>query len=104
MTRKSLQEPFRVTVVAVGDHVVRSCSTWSITSAAAAMAPILHGHELTLRSALKVILIRKFPRSPTARFPLWALLWVFCSSVSSPPLGFLNATAMVSDPPRGVVG
>jgi hypothetical protein len=55
--------------------------------------------ELMLRSALKVVFSNEFPRSPIARFPLWALLWVFCSSVSSPPLGFLNATVMVSASP-----
>jgi hypothetical protein len=52
-----------------------------------------------LRSALKVVLSREFPRSLTARFSLCALLWFFCSSVSSPPFGFLNAIVIVSASP-----
>jgi hypothetical protein len=56
-------------------------------------------HKLTLRSALKVILSSEFPRSPTARFPLCALLRSFWALVSSPPWGFLNATVIVSASP-----
>ena len=62
------------------------------------MVPIFHGQRLMLRSAVNVVFSNEFPRSPIARFPLWVLC-VFCSSVSSPPFGFLNATVMVSASP-----
>jgi hypothetical protein len=50
-----------------GDHVVRLCSWWRRTRAAAVMAPIRQGHRLTRRSALKVVLSSELPRSVGAR-------------------------------------
>jgi hypothetical protein len=55
--------------------------------------------EADVAQCLKVVFSNEFPRSPIARFPVWALLLVFCSLVSSPPLGFLNATVTVSASP-----
>src|SRR6476620_9450933 len=49
------------------DQVVRPCSWCNRTSAAAVMVPIRHGHRLTRRSALKVVLSSEFPRSASAR-------------------------------------
>jgi hypothetical protein len=65
---------------------------WRITRGAATTGPIVQGRRLTLRNALKVVLSSEFPRSPMARLPLWALLAVFCSSVSAQPEGFLVVT------------
>lgn len=56
------------------------------------LADVFQGQRLTLRRALNVVLSREFPRSPMARIPLWTLLEVFWTSLSSPPLGLLNAT------------
>lgn len=58
----------------VCDHVVRLCSRWSSTRAAATIVPIFHGQKLMLRSALKVVLRIALPRSPTARRPLWTFV------------------------------
>jgi hypothetical protein len=57
------------------------------------------GAEADVAQGFEGGLSREFPRSPTARFPLWALLRVFCSSVSVPPWGFLTATVIVSASP-----
>jgi hypothetical protein len=51
------------------------------------------GHRLMLRGALNVVLSSEFPRSPTARLPLWALLWVFWSSVRCPPCHHPSSSA-----------
>lgn len=61
-------------LVALGDHVVRRCSTCSRTSAALAILPIFQGQRLTLRSALNVVFSSELTRSPMARMPLWTLL------------------------------
>lgn len=45
---------------------------WRMVRAAATLFPIFHGHRLTLRKALNVVLSRLLPRSPTARSRLWA--------------------------------
>jgi hypothetical protein len=42
-------------LVTFGDHVVRPCSKWSRTRAAATTSPIFHGLRLMLRRALKVV-------------------------------------------------
>src|SRR3954454_2645833 len=44
----------------VGDHVVRSCSWWSRTRAAAVIPLIRQGHSLIRRIALKVVLSREW--------------------------------------------
>ena len=59
----------------------------------------LPGARLTLRRALNVVFSKEFPRSPMARTLLWALLKVFWMPDSSPSLGFLYATVMVSASP-----
>lgn len=67
--------------------------------AAAAMSPMCQGSRLMLRRALKVVLSRLLPRSPTARSRLWAWLKLCCGSDSSPFLGFLKPTATVPASP-----
>src|SRR3954468_4849835 len=62
-----LIEPLSVAAWVIVDHVVRPCTWWSRTSAAAVIAPIRQGHRLTRRSALKVVLSRELPRSASAR-------------------------------------
>ena len=62
-----LVEGVRLPVRRVDDHVVRSCSWWSRTRAAAVMAPMRQGQRLTRRSALKVVLSSELPRSAGAR-------------------------------------
>src|SRR3712207_5742435 len=59
-------EPFPVTDPLTVDHVVRPCTWWSSTRAAAVMAPIRQGQRLTRRSALKVVLSSELPRSACA--------------------------------------
>jgi len=48
-------DPLSVTVVTLCGQVVRPCSMWRMTSAAATIRPIMPGSRLTWRSALKVI-------------------------------------------------
>lgn len=79
--------------------MVRAWSMWRITNAAAVIFPIRHGSRLMLRKVLNVIFSSELPRSPMARRLLWALFSCCCAKVSRPPLGFLNATVMVSDSP-----
>src|SRR3954465_12853421 len=69
-------------LVPVGDHVVRSCSWWRRTRAAAVMAPIRQGHRLTRRSALNVVLSRELLRSAGARVAACSRLTVRSSAVS----------------------
>jgi hypothetical protein len=54
--------------------VVRLWSMCRSTRAAATIRPMVCGHRLTLRRALKVIFSMELARSPMARMPLWALL------------------------------
>jgi len=72
----------RKRLVTLCGQVVRLCSMWRSTRAAATMSPIFQGQSLTLRSALNVVFSKEFPRSPMARTPLWALLKAFWMSQS----------------------
>ena len=56
------------------------------------MLPIRHGHRLTRRSALKVVLSSEFPRSASARVAECRALMVRCSAVSATPAGVLDRT------------
>jgi hypothetical protein len=55
-------------------QVVRRCSWWSTTSAAATTRPMRHGQPRQRRSALKVVLSRELARSPRQRRAPWTAL------------------------------
>ena len=57
-----------------GGHVVRWCSWWSSTRAAATMSPMRQGQPRQRRSALKVVLSRQLARSPRQRSAPWTAL------------------------------
>jgi hypothetical protein len=69
------------------DHVVRRCSWWSRTSAAAVIAPMRQGQRLTRRSALKVVLSSEVSRSAGAGV---VLRW-FCEGTGLTQLARDNA-------------
>ncbi len=77
-------------MIAEGGHVVRSCSMWRMTRAAATIFLIRQGLRLMLRSARNVILSRELPRSPIARRALWALLNCCLARVIPAPFGLLE--------------
>ena len=66
----------RNVLITVSDcgQVVRWCSWWSRTSAAATMSPMRQGQPRQRRSALKVVLSRELARSPRQRRAPWTAL------------------------------